>query len=52
MDSLNPDVKLILEEVTRYLNMEKLLPSYRNIITVRYNKTEAFHLCSDVTLLI
>lgn len=36
VDSLNTDVKLILEEVTRYLNMEKLLPSYRNTITVRY----------------
>lgn len=36
VDSLNADVKLILEEVTRFLNMEKLLPSYRNAITVRY----------------
>lgn len=38
VDSLNTDVKLILEEVTRYLNMEKLLPSYRNTITVRYTE--------------
>ncbi|TRY83311.1 hypothetical protein DNTS_006037 [Danionella cerebrum] len=34
VDSLNPDVRLILEEITRFLNMEKLLPSYRNTITV------------------
>uniref|UniRef100_A0A8B9HQ24 Transcription initiation factor TFIID 150 kDa subunit n=1 Tax=Astyanax mexicanus TaxID=7994 RepID=A0A8B9HQ24_ASTMX len=34
IDSLNPDVRLILEEITRFLNMEKLLPSYRNTITV------------------
>ncbi|KAJ0065829.1 hypothetical protein NL108_000053, partial [Boleophthalmus pectinirostris] len=32
--SLNPDVRLILEEITRFLNMEKLLPSFRNTITV------------------
>lgn len=35
VDNLNSDVRLILEEITRYLNMEKLLPSYRNTITVR-----------------
>ncbi|XP_041045460.1 transcription initiation factor TFIID subunit 2 isoform X5 [Carcharodon carcharias] len=34
LDNLNPDVRLILEEITRFLNMEKLLPSYRNTITV------------------
>ncbi|KAM4864852.1 LOW QUALITY PROTEIN: transcription initiation factor TFIID subunit 2-like, partial [Thomomys bottae] len=34
LDNLNPDVCLILEEITRFLNMEKLLPSYRHIITV------------------
>jgi len=28
-DSLSPDSRLVLEEVTRYLNLEKLLPSYR-----------------------
>ncbi|XP_048220089.1 LOW QUALITY PROTEIN: transcription initiation factor TFIID subunit 2-like [Perognathus longimembris pacificus] len=32
--NLNPDVQLILEEITRCLNMEKLLPSYRYTITV------------------
>lgn len=36
LDNLNPDVRLILEEITRYLNMEKLLPSFRNTITVRW----------------
>lgn len=35
VDNLNSDVRLILEEITRYLNMEKLLPSFRNTITVR-----------------
>uniref|UniRef100_A0A672LV18 Transcription initiation factor TFIID subunit 2 n=1 Tax=Sinocyclocheilus grahami TaxID=75366 RepID=A0A672LV18_SINGR len=34
VDNLNTDVRLILEEITRFLNMEKLLPSYRNTITV------------------
>ncbi|XP_038851137.1 transcription initiation factor TFIID subunit 2 [Salvelinus fontinalis] len=34
VDNLNGDVRLILEEITRSLNMEKLLPSYRNTITV------------------
>uniref|UniRef100_A0A4W3IXE3 Transcription initiation factor TFIID subunit 2 n=1 Tax=Callorhinchus milii TaxID=7868 RepID=A0A4W3IXE3_CALMI len=34
LDNLNPDIRLILEEITRFLNMEKLLPSYRNTITV------------------
>ncbi|RXM35692.1 hypothetical protein EOD39_3948 [Acipenser ruthenus] len=34
VDNLNADVRLILEEITRFLNMEKLLPSYRNTITV------------------
>uniref|UniRef100_A0A5F8GKX7 Transcription initiation factor TFIID subunit 2 n=1 Tax=Monodelphis domestica TaxID=13616 RepID=A0A5F8GKX7_MONDO len=34
LDNLNPDVRLILEEITRFLNMEKLLPSYRHTITV------------------
>lgn len=33
-DSLTPDTKLILDELTRYLNMEKLIPSYRLVITV------------------
>lgn len=35
VENLNPDVRLILEEITRFLNMEKLLPSFRNTITVR-----------------
>lgn len=35
VDNLNGDVRLILEEITRFLNMEKLLPSFRNAITVR-----------------
>lgn len=38
VDNLNADVRLILEEITRYLNMEKLLPSFRHTITVRYRE--------------
>ena len=38
-DSLTPDTKLILEELTRYLNMEKLIPSYRLVITVSCLRT-------------
>ena len=34
-DLLTPDTRLILEEITRALNMEKLLPSYRHVLTVR-----------------
>ena len=34
-DLLTADTKLILEEITRALNMEKLLPSYRHVLTVR-----------------
>ncbi|XP_061529597.1 transcription initiation factor TFIID subunit 2 isoform X1 [Phycodurus eques] len=34
VDNLNADVRLILEEITRFLNMEKLLPSYRSTITI------------------
>ncbi|KAI0209910.1 Transcription initiation factor TFIID subunit 2 [Lamellibrachia satsuma] len=33
-DALTTDTKLILEEITRYLNMEKLLPCYRLTVTV------------------
>uniref|UniRef100_T1JF23 Transcription initiation factor TFIID subunit 2 n=1 Tax=Strigamia maritima TaxID=126957 RepID=T1JF23_STRMM len=33
-DLLFADTKLILEEVTRYLNMEKLLPCYKYTVTV------------------
>ena len=32
-ESLSPDTKLILEEVSRYLNLEKLLPSYKYTVT-------------------
>ena len=32
-ESLSPDTKLILEEISRYLNLEKLLPSYKYTIT-------------------
>lgn len=32
-ESLSPDTKLILEEISRYLNLEKLLPSYKYSIT-------------------
>ncbi|CAB0042159.1 unnamed protein product [Trichogramma brassicae] len=33
-ESLSPDTKLILEEVTRHLNLEKLLPCYKYTVTV------------------
>lgn len=33
-DSLSADTKLVLEEVTRCLNLEKLLPSYKQTVTV------------------
>lgn len=42
LDNLHPDVRLILEEITRFLNMEKLLPSYRHTITVRYDSVLRF----------
>jgi len=34
-DALTADTKDILEELTRFLNLEKLLPSYRFTVTVR-----------------
>jgi len=34
-DALTSDTKDILEEITRFLNLEKLLPSYRFTVTVR-----------------
>ncbi|KAF6025696.1 TAF2 [Bugula neritina] len=34
INSLSNESKLILEEVTRLLNLEKVLPSYRNVITI------------------
>ncbi|XP_054712299.1 LOW QUALITY PROTEIN: transcription initiation factor TFIID subunit 2-like [Uloborus diversus] len=38
-DSLSSDTKLILEEITRCLNMEKLLSSYKYTVTVSCLKT-------------
>lgn len=35
-DNLSAETKQILEEITRYLNLEKLLPCYRHTVTVRY----------------
>jgi len=35
-DALTADTKDILEELTRFLNLEKLLPSYRFTVTVRW----------------
>ena len=32
-EALSPDTKMILEEVTRFLNMEKLLPCYKFVVT-------------------
>lgn len=31
---LSPDTKTILEEITRHLNLEKLLPCYKYTVTV------------------
>ncbi|XP_023212632.1 transcription initiation factor TFIID subunit 2-like, partial [Centruroides sculpturatus] len=36
-DSLSSDTKLILEEITRCLNLEKLLSCYKYTVTVRYH---------------
>lgn len=36
LDNLSADGKLILEEITRFLNLEKLLPCYRHTVAVRY----------------
>ncbi|XP_077993072.1 transcription initiation factor TFIID subunit 2-like [Glandiceps talaboti] len=33
-ENLSPETKLILEEITRFLNLEKLLPCYGHIVTV------------------
>lgn len=33
-DSLSSDTKLVLEEITRHLNLEKLLPCYKLTVTV------------------
>ena len=32
-ENLSEDTKCVLEEITRYLNMEKLLPCYRYVVT-------------------
>ena len=32
-ENLSEDTKRVLEEITRYLNMEKLLPCYRYVVT-------------------
>jgi transcription initiation factor TFIID subunit 2 len=32
-DSMTEDTRRVLEEITRYLNLEKLLPCYRNTVT-------------------
>ncbi|KAL4703454.1 hypothetical protein ACJJTC_010774 [Scirpophaga incertulas] len=34
VDSLSADTKLVLEEITRVLNLEKVLPCYKNTVTV------------------
>ncbi len=54
-DSLTQDTKLILEELSRFLNMEKLIPSYRLVVTVACLKAirlmQKFgHLPPDCTL--
>ncbi|KAH9636821.1 hypothetical protein HF086_017024 [Spodoptera exigua] len=33
-DSLSADTRLVLEEITRVLNLEKVLPCYKNTVTV------------------
>ena len=44
-DLLTPDTRLILEEITRALNMEKLLPSYRHVLTVRCVRRVRMRVC-------
>ncbi|CAH0692502.1 unnamed protein product [Chilo suppressalis] len=34
VDSLSADTKLVLEEITRVLNLEKVLPCYKNTVSV------------------
>jgi len=41
-DALTADTKDILEEITRFLNLEKLLPSYRFTVTVRFVNISMF----------
>lgn len=33
-DALSQDTKNILEEITRYFNLDKLLPSYKHVVTI------------------
>lgn len=33
-ESLAPDTKQVLDEISRYLNLEKLLPSYKYTVTL------------------
>lgn len=56
LESLSPDTRLLLEELTRFLNLEKLLPSYRFTVTVSSIKAlrtlqKNGHLPPDPTLL-
>ena len=54
-ETLSGDMKLILEEITRALNLEKLLPCYRFTVTVScvraLRQLQRFaHLPSDATI--
>ena len=54
-DNLSPDTKAILEEITRLLNMEKMLPCYKYTVTVAclkvIRKLQTFgHLPSSSTI--
>ncbi|XP_072045257.1 LOW QUALITY PROTEIN: transcription initiation factor TFIID subunit 2-like [Amphiura filiformis] len=54
-ESLTPETKVVLEEVTRCLNLEKLLPCYHHTVTVACLKAiltlqKNGHLPSDPTL--
>lgn len=41
-ENLTPETRQIMEEVTRFLNLEKLLPCYRHTVTVRYGGRLSF----------
>ncbi|KAJ8315654.1 hypothetical protein KUTeg_007804 [Tegillarca granosa] len=41
-ENLTPETRQILEEVTRFLNLEKLLPCYRHTVTVSYAQYGVF----------
>ncbi|XP_077863568.1 transcription initiation factor TFIID subunit 2-like, partial [Saccoglossus kowalevskii] len=34
VENLSQETKLVVEEITRFLNLEKLLPCYRHVVTV------------------